>query len=75
MTVLVGHSTRPAALPKALHLVAEIAGSRVMACSASPAVEVREVSVEPEQLYGELGCGECRRMWKRIVNVGGRRTG
>ena len=71
MTVLVGHSAKVAA-PKPLHLVAELAGSRVMACSGSRAVDIREVPKDAQAVYEELGCGECRRFWKRVVNVGGR---
>lgn len=69
MTVLVGHSTRASAPPRALHLVTELAGQQVMACSGSPAIEIRQVPGDPQAVYDDLGCGSCRRMWKRVVNI------
>lgn len=69
MNVTVAHSERwsyiSADPPD--HLVVEVAGRRVLACTGGAHCDPR--SVPFDQVLAELDCGPCRKIWNRVLKV------
>lgn len=71
MNVVVGNSARwgygsPSA-PAPVHLVVEVGGRKILACTGGAVQEPRDVAFD--QVLSELDCGPCRKFWTRVMKV------
>lgn len=68
MNVTAGHSKRWGYGPDApVHLVVQVAGRRVLACTGGAVDRPRDVPFD--QVRGDLSCAPCRKVWTGVLKV------